>query len=421
MKPSIGLSNLPADNDVVCNIPLYLGSFDTSGLQAGDTAFDFKLYDLNGDSFVLSEKLSRGKPVLLVAGNYTCPVFRNKLAVLNSVTATYGNQIEIAIIYTVEAHPIDTSPYFGYVNVTQQNQNGVILYHQPSTYGERKTICDDMLQNMSITSPVFIDGPCNAWWSTYGPAPNNAYLIDTNGIIFAKHDWFDRHPQHDIICDIDSLLGMGGCSATPGGGAFILQPVNPTVSGYVGEVLYAHVNVINTTANYVNIGVKKTQANIPASWESAFCFQVCFSPTEDSITIQVAPYDTADFSCDFFTLSGGTDSGSVKVGFRNTDDISNGYSITFRAWTVEEPTAINTLNNSENPFTIFPNPSIGNQLQLSMDESLAGEPLTICNTTGSLLYRETVDGCSMSLNTSHFPPGIYFLRIGSFTAKWVKK
>src|SRR5687768_11128860 len=240
LKPSIGLSSIPGDNTAICAIPLYTGSFDSSGLQAEDTAFDFKLYSISGDSFLLSEKLSHGKPVLLIAGSYTCPVFRNKVAVINSIAATYAGQIEIAIVYTLEAHPTVISPYFGYINVTQANQNAGILYDQPHTYGERKTICGDLLQAMTVQVPVYLDGPCNSWWSMYGPAPNNAYLIDTNGIIFAKHGWFDRHPDNDIVCDIDSLLGAGGCNSTPSNGTFILEQVSTTVSGFPGEILYAH-------------------------------------------------------------------------------------------------------------------------------------------------------------------------------------
>jgi hypothetical protein len=162
LKPGIGLTTLPADNEAICTIPWYLGSFDSSGLQVGDTAYDFKLYSINGDSFVLNENLSHGKPVLLVSGSYTCPVFRNKLNLLNSIAATYAGQIDVAIIYAVEAHPTDTSPYFGTINVNHINQSEGILFPQPTTYKERKDMTDTLLQNETINVPVYLDGPCNA-------------------------------------------------------------------------------------------------------------------------------------------------------------------------------------------------------------------------------------------------------------------
>lgn len=420
LKPSVGITANPADTASICTIPLYLGSFDSSGLQAGDTAYDFKLYSINGDSFSLSQKLSNGKPVLLVSGSYTCPVFRNKVALINSLAATYAGQLEIAVIYTVEAHPTGISSYFGYVNVTQQNQNAGILYSQPATYGERKTVCSDMLQDMSINVPVYLDAPCNIWWNTYGPAPNNAYLIAPNGIVFVKHGWFDRHPDHDIICDIDSLLGLGTCNGNTTGGAFILQPVNPTVSGLPGEVLYAHLNIINTTGSFVDIGVKKMQPNLPSGWETAFCFQVCFSPTEDSITIQVAPYDTADFSFDFFTGFASPDSGSVKVGFRNTNDLSNGYSITFRGFTIEAPTSLADEPTGNNAFSLFPNPGTGN-LQLHISLPSGEKEAEIFDASGKLLHKHLLKGLHNTLPTEHLAKGIYYIRVGSTIRSWVKE
>src|SRR5688500_9836539 len=85
LLPSIGIGALPSDNDPVCYIPWYLGSFHTSGLQAGDTAYDFTLYNLNGDSLNLKDALSKGRPVLLVNGSYTCPVYRRKVQDINDV------------------------------------------------------------------------------------------------------------------------------------------------------------------------------------------------------------------------------------------------------------------------------------------------------------------------------------------------
>jgi hypothetical protein len=80
LLPSIGVGPLPYDNDSVCDIPWYLGSFFTSGLQNGATAHDFTLYDLNGDSLNLATALSHQRPVLLIAASYTCPVWRGKVA-----------------------------------------------------------------------------------------------------------------------------------------------------------------------------------------------------------------------------------------------------------------------------------------------------------------------------------------------------
>src|SRR5687768_9172822 len=79
LLPGIGLNSAPGDNAVICPEQFYLGNFYSSGYHKGDTVPDFKLYGLNGDSLALSQALAGGKPVLLIAGSLTCPVFRAKI------------------------------------------------------------------------------------------------------------------------------------------------------------------------------------------------------------------------------------------------------------------------------------------------------------------------------------------------------
>ena len=209
LKPGIGLSTLPADSDSVCTIPVYTGDFNSSGLQAGDTIPHFKLFDANGSATDVLTVLQTGKPLLLIAGSYTCPVFRQKIARINQVASAYGSQVSIYVIYTVEAHPNspEPSPYSGTVWVTSENQQEGVLYLQPKTYGERKQVLSDMVANplYALSVPVLLDGPCNEWWLNFGPAPNNAYIINPDGTVYKKHGWFDKNPDN-IADDLNSLL-----------------------------------------------------------------------------------------------------------------------------------------------------------------------------------------------------------------------
>src|ERR1041385_881014 len=193
LLPTIGIGGLPNDNDSVCPIPVYTGSFNTSGYQEGDTVADFTLYKPNGDSVNLATELQSGTPVVLVTGNYTCPVFRGKINDINTMAAVYGAQLKIYVVYVVEAHPIiDVSPYSGTVWVPSANYTDGVLFEQPDTYGQRKEIIDSLLAHYTINVPILIDGPCNNWWLNYGPSPNNAYLINTNEVLVDKIPWSNR-------------------------------------------------------------------------------------------------------------------------------------------------------------------------------------------------------------------------------------
>jgi hypothetical protein len=355
LLPSIGVNVLPSDNDSVCYIPMYMGGFGTSGIQEGDTASDFKLYTLAGDSVVLSDVLNSGKPVLMVAGSYTCPVFRNKVNSINNVKALYGNQIETFIVYTIEAHPdIDTSVYFGFVNTGSANISAGILYRQPKTYGERKAVVTDMLAAMNIQVPVYLDGPCNNWWSHYGPAPNNAYLINTDGTVFAKHGWYDKYPDN-IICDIDSLLGNpSSCNQGGGNGQFqFILTTNDTIFGAPGSIITLSGDLINNNSQDLVVDVYRLINNLPAGWESSLCIDVCYPTTTDSATILLPASTTLQFHFYIYTTNT-VDTARARVGFRNQVNPNN--QMARNLWGITMQTTGLPLHAAPLAIEVFPNP-----------------------------------------------------------------
>ncbi len=211
LGPSIGLTAEPADNTPICNIPTYIDpdmTFESPGLQNGDTVPHFKLYKTNGDSVDLLTELQAGKPILLVGGSITCNVFRGKINDINTLATTYVNDIKVFVVYIVEAHPVspDLSPYSGTVWVPAANVTDNCLFNQPTTYGQRKDLADTTDARYSIIPDIIVDGACNLWWSTFATAPNSAFLITPTGKLFKKHGWFNRAPMYNMANDIDSLL-----------------------------------------------------------------------------------------------------------------------------------------------------------------------------------------------------------------------
>jgi hypothetical protein len=404
LLPSIGLSVTPSDNVPVCTEPFYTGSFYTSGYQVGDTVPDFKLYAINGDSLVLSKSLLSGKPALLIAGSLTCPVFRAKVATINQVVSTYSPLINVYVIYTIDAHPTDTSVYFGYVNVTSQNTSAGILFPQPVTYGGRKAMVDTMDHWVNLNAPVFIDGPCNGWWHHYGPAPNNAYLIDTNGTVALKHGWFHKYPDN-IYCDLDSILNFnsGLCvPTTTASGNFSLHIVNYSVTGQPGATLYDYVDIVNPTSLSTTVKIKKLQKNHPQSWQTSFCADICYGTADDSITVSIDPYDTLKFSLDFYT-GGSADSGSVKVGFKNTMKAANNYTLLLKAYTEEQTTGVTKTAALREGIRLLPNPASCN-VRIDSDDKEFN--LEVLDAFGRVVLRQVND---RSLNVSALSPGIYLL------------
>ena len=418
LKPSIGLGSIPDDNDSVCREPFYLGSFFTSGLQAGDTAYDFILYDMNGDSLHFADALSHGKPVLLVAGSYTCPVFRGKVDVVNDVINTYPGQVEVYIVYTLEAHPdSDTSVYFGYVNPTTQNIQQGILFGQPKTYGERKQVISNMLSAMTISAPVFIDGPCNNWWNTYGPAPNNSYLIDTTGIVFSKHGWFDRYPDN-IYCDIDSLLGTSGgnCNSQTGNSTYTFQYLsNDTVYEEAGVMISVDAELTNTGTDDILIHAQRIENDLPPGWETSMCIDVCYSTSTDSVVFILPASSSQQAHVYFYTVAGTQDTGHVKLGFKNLNvPTNNNFMHAFGISTLH--TGISGVVKSDYRLVVTPNPAT-DILKLNFP-GVNRTRIEIYSLIGEQMRYENQGN---EIDISGFPDGMYFLKYGEEVVRFVKQ
>ena len=63
---------------------------------------------------------------------------------------------------------------------------------------QRANVEDENGDRTLLTTPVLIDEMDNPYWSTYGYMPNCAYLIQQNGTVFYKENWFARGSNREL-------------------------------------------------------------------------------------------------------------------------------------------------------------------------------------------------------------------------------
>jgi hypothetical protein len=66
-------------------------------------------------------------------------------------------------------------------------------------YEERVELARKTVDSEGLEIPVLVDEMDNPLWCTYGPAPNNAYFIGTEGKIIAKQGWFNPATMESAI------------------------------------------------------------------------------------------------------------------------------------------------------------------------------------------------------------------------------
>ena len=81
------------------------------------------------------------------------------------------------------------------------------LLAQPVTYEERVKLASRTIAEEGMTVPVLVDEMDNPVWCTYGPAPDIAYLIGTDGRIVEKQGWYQPQLMEAAIIN---YLKRGG-------------------------------------------------------------------------------------------------------------------------------------------------------------------------------------------------------------------
>ena len=170
------------------------------GLSARDAAIDFRLKDMAGNQVSLTELVAR-KPVMLQFGSYTCPQFREQVAGTELLIARYRDRVQFVVVYVIEPHPFGSkSPYsdgeWQSIYSFDRKANPVT---QPLTYEERVRLASECVKDTGMTSLVLVDEFNNLVWQIYGPAPNLAYFIDTNGSIIKAQPWYKASEMETAI------------------------------------------------------------------------------------------------------------------------------------------------------------------------------------------------------------------------------
>ena len=152
------------------------------GLSPGQTAPSFDLRKLDNSLVQLSSL--KGRVVVLVFGSYTCPAFRQRVAAIEKLKSEYGTRAQFFIVYGREAHAI------GEWEVDRNKADGISI-EQPKTLEARRSLAQTARDNLKITTPILIDTIDNTTATAYGAAANSAYVIDRDGTLLARQEWFD--------------------------------------------------------------------------------------------------------------------------------------------------------------------------------------------------------------------------------------
>jgi Spy/CpxP family protein refolding chaperone/peroxiredoxin len=179
MMMSGGASN-SAGRKVAAAAAQQLG--DPSKAKVGTPAPQFSLKKLDGSLLQLSAL--KGRVVVLEFGSWTCPSFRDRAAAMEKLRSDYSTRAQFFIVYTREAHAKDEWE-------VARNKDLEIVAEQPRSMDERVTLAKKSRDELKLTTPIVVDSMGNDTAIAYGAGPNSAVVINRDGVIVARQQWFD--------------------------------------------------------------------------------------------------------------------------------------------------------------------------------------------------------------------------------------
>ncbi|GBB84243.1 hypothetical protein RclHR1_10870004 [Rhizophagus clarus] len=166
-------------------------------LKEGMPAPDCPLVPIKDDKTIvqLSSLYQPERPFVLLAGSYTCPLYRYISHVLNDIYSLYKKKIDFYMIQIREAHASDVWPIGNIVEVKEHR-----------TLEERLAAARKMIEGTKLEIPVLADTMDNNFLKLYSPWPFRFFVIKDGILKLVGMPKEARYDTTDLINCLDALL-----------------------------------------------------------------------------------------------------------------------------------------------------------------------------------------------------------------------
>src|SRR6266542_1529236 len=136
-----------------------------------------------------------GRPFVLLAGSYTCPLYRYISHVLNDIYEKYKSKADFCMIQIREAHASDVWPIGNIVEIKEH-----------CTLEERLEAANKMIQGTDLKIPVLADTMDNNFLELYSPWPFRFFVIVDGILKLVGMPKEARYDTTDLVECLDALL-----------------------------------------------------------------------------------------------------------------------------------------------------------------------------------------------------------------------
>ncbi|MBI3501439.1 MAG: T9SS type A sorting domain-containing protein [Bacteroidetes bacterium] len=169
---------------------------------------------------------------------------------------------------------------------------------------------------------------------------------------------------------------------------------------YLGDTIY------NSTPNTLDIDVVRVQNVAASGWTTAFCLNVCYLPTKDSVRFSLASNAHQKFILHFYTTT--VDSGTCYFKFKNVSTPSNTLYQRYYCSTLCVA-GVNEHSTGKANVKIYPSPVMAGEnfsIAISSEKNTGSMTLVFYNIYGSAVSTNRV-GQGINVMNLDLPAGVY--------------
>ena len=150
---------------------------------------------ISSTSVPLHSLCQSGRPLVLLGGSYTCPLFRYISHVLNDIYKRYQTQVDFYMIQIREAHASDVWPIGNIVSVKEH-----------CTLSDRLAAAHRMVKETQLEIPVLADTMDNTFLELYKPWPFRFFVVVDGILKLVGMPKEARYDTTDLVECLDVLL-----------------------------------------------------------------------------------------------------------------------------------------------------------------------------------------------------------------------
>ena len=136
-----------------------------------------------------------GRPLVLLGGSYTCPLYRYISHVLNDIYIRYKSQVDFYMIQIREAHASDVWPIGNIVDVKEHR-----------TLSDRLAAAREMVKETQLEIPVLADTMDDTFLKLYSPWPFRFFVVVDGILKLVGMPKEARYDTTDLVECLNNIL-----------------------------------------------------------------------------------------------------------------------------------------------------------------------------------------------------------------------